>query len=100
MGRETVAVETPAAERAELHGHDVDASGVITMRPVESVDIPPGASVTAATGGLHVMLFGLAEPLKAGTTFNATLVLEPAGRVAVEVFVESVGATEPSHHDP
>lgn len=92
-----VGVETGAAERAELHAHEIDAAGVMSMHAVEAVDVPAGATIVLAPGGLHVMLFGLAAPLALGTTFEATLTFERAGRVAVEVHVENVGATAPSH---
>jgi copper(I)-binding protein len=92
-----MAIETPVAERAELHESAVDANGVMTMRMVESVEIAPGATVKLAPSGLHVMLFGLTAPLRAETMVVATLVFERAGRVAVEVYVETVGAAEPSH---
>ncbi|MBM3584524.1 MAG: copper chaperone PCu(A)C [Alphaproteobacteria bacterium] len=92
-----IAIETPVAERAELHESAMDANGVMTMRMVEAVDIAPGATVKLEPGELHVMLFGLAAPLRVETMVAATLVFERVGRVAVEVYVEPVGAAEPSH---
>lgn len=100
QGAETdrlIGVETGAADRAELHTHEIDANGVMSMRRVEAVDVAPGALVKLAPGGLHVMLRGLHDPLIAETMFSATLVFERAGRVAVSVYVEGPGATEPSH---
>ena len=86
-----VGVETPAAERAELHTH-LHEDGVMKMRRVEGgIALPAGESVALAPGGLHVMLFGLAAPLEEGTRFPMTLVFKKAGRLAVEIQVEPIG---------
>ncbi len=86
-----VAVETPAAGRAELHTH-LHENGVMKMREVEGgIELPAGESVALAPGGLHVMLFGLAAPLEEGSRFPMTLVFEKAGRLEVEIAVESIG---------
>lgn len=41
---------TPVASRAEVH-ETVDDQGVMRMRPVPAVDLPPGVPVTLAPGG-------------------------------------------------
>ena len=82
--------------RAEIHASEVDAQGVARMRPVEALEIPPGATVTLAPQGLHVMFMGLTAPLAAGASIPATLVFERAGEIAVEFKVEprAAGATD------
>ncbi len=90
-----VAVETPAAKRSELHGHSMDG-GVMRMRPVEAIELAPGAPVVLRPGGLHVMLMGLKAPLKEGGRFSLTLVFEEAGRLEVEVRVEGAAAMGPA----
>lgn len=90
-----LAASSPAAERAELHTH-LNEDGVMKMRQVAAVELPPGASVTFAPSGLHIMLFGLAQPLKQGTTFPLTLIFEKAGSRTVTVTVEGPGARGPS----
>ena len=89
-----IAAETPAARRAELHSHQMD-QGVMKMRPVEAVEIAPGGSVELKPGGFHVMLMGLAAPLKQGESFSLVLTFERAGRIEVDVRVGSVGAAGP-----
>ena len=74
--------------RTEIHASEVDAQGVARMRPVEALDIPPGATVTLAPQGLHVMFMGLEAPLAAGASIPATLVFERAGEIAIEFKVE------------
>ena len=90
-----VAVESPAAKRSELHGHTMDG-GVMRMRPVEAIELAPGAPVVLQPGGLHVMLMGLKAPLKQGGRFPLTLIFEKSGRLEVEVRVEGATAMGPA----
>jgi copper(I)-binding protein len=83
-----VAVEAPFP-MVQVHATETDASGVARMAPVEALEVPPGATVTLAPGGTHVMFMGLAEPLTAGDTLDAALVFEKAGRVEVQFNVEA-----------
>lgn len=90
-----VAVETSAADRSALHGHTMDG-GVMRMRPVEAIELAPGAPVVLRPGGLHVMLMGLKAPLKEGGRFPLTLIFEKAGRLEVEVRIEGATAMGPA----
>lgn len=62
-------------------------SGEMTMREVESVEIPAGESVVLQPGGYHVMLIDLVAPLEVGSTFDVVLTFETAGDVVVTVEV-------------
>ncbi len=79
-----VGVQTPRAEKAELHSH-VHKGEVMSMQRIESVELAPGAEVAFKPGGNHVMLFKLTEPLVAGEQFPLTLIFEKAGEVMVDV---------------
>ena len=92
-----LAVATPIAKRAELHGHMMDA-GVMKMRPVTAIEVAPGTPTVLQPGGLHVMLMGLRAPLKEGDRFPLTLTFEGAGSVEVQVDVAGVGAMGPAGH--
>jgi copper(I)-binding protein len=81
-----------AFPRTEIHTVEVGADGVTRMRPLEALDIPPGATVTLAPEGLHVMFMGLTEPLAEGTSIPATLVFERGGEIAIEFKVEPRGS--------
>jgi copper(I)-binding protein len=82
-----LAVEA-AFPRVEVHETRTDADGVARMLPVEAVEIPPGATVTLAPRGMHVMFMGLEAPWTAGEEIPATLVFERAGKVPVVFAVE------------
>lgn len=74
--------------RVTLH-ESVEADGMMTMRPLERLEIAPGETAVLAPGnGGHVMFMGLEAPFAVGERFGATLVFERAGRVAVEFVVE------------
>ncbi|PWE29860.1 hypothetical protein DDZ14_16665 [Maritimibacter sp. 55A14] len=94
-GDRLIAVKTPAADRAMLHGTETDADGVSRMAHIEALDLSPGETVTLAPGGMHLMLMGLAAKLEEGASFPLILRFESAGEVAVDVPVLGVAATGP-----
>jgi copper(I)-binding protein len=87
-----VSVATPAASMAMIHESRI-VDGVATMDMKHTLDIPAGGTVTMAPGGLHVMLTGLAAPLKEGEQIDLELVFEKAGAMKVSVPVS--GFTKP-----
>ena len=70
----------------ELHRSE-EKDGVMTMSPVEAVEIPAGGMAHFGPGGLHLMLFDIESPLKAGESLELTLEFEQAGEVPVSVAV-------------
>lgn len=89
-----LAVSTPVAAQAELHGHTMQ-DGVMKMRPVEAIEIGPMQATALQPGGHHVMLMGLENPLVEGATFLLTLTFETAGSLEVEVRVQGIAAMGP-----
>ncbi|MDX1433811.1 MAG: copper chaperone PCu(A)C [Gammaproteobacteria bacterium] len=92
-----VGASSPAAERVEIHTHTMDG-GMMKMRRVESVDLPPGEYVTFEPGALHLMLFGLKQPFVEGETYPVTLQFDHAEPVEVTVTVRPVDAGTSSGH--
>jgi copper(I)-binding protein len=92
-----IAISTPAAERAQLHGHTMDDQGVMKMRPVDGIEVPPKSETSLEPGGLHVMLMGLRAPLKEGESIAMTLRFEQAGEIDVTVTILAPGAMGPAH---
>jgi copper(I)-binding protein len=92
-----VSVQSTAAETVQIHEMKMDGD-VMRMREVgQGLEIPPGATVTLAPGGFHLMMMGLKGPLKQGTKVPLTLVFEKAGKIDVELAVEGMGASHPAH---
>jgi periplasmic copper chaperone A len=91
------AAASPVAERVELHLSTMEG-GVMRMREVPAIDLPPGETVTLKPGGLHVMLMGLKQPLQPGEIIPLTLEFEKAGKREITAAVGKVGAMEPEPH--
>lgn len=91
-------VSTPVAAMADVHESTAEG-GVMRMRPVAALPIPPGKTVTFAPGGYHIMLMALRHPLLAGQTFPLTLTFEHAGPMTVDVRVLAIGAEATPDHD-
>ncbi len=92
-----IAVRTPVAEQAQVHEMKMDGN-VMRMRALDGgLEILPGATVTLAPGGLHLMLMGLRKPLVRDTRVPLTLVFEKAGSVEIELSIEAMGAQARAH---
>jgi protein SCO1/2 len=89
-----LAIECPAAERAEMHG-TARVDGIMKMRPVASVDLPAGGRLSFQPGGLHAMLIGIKQPLKEGGRLPLTLVFQRAGKLRFEAAIQGLGTPDP-----
>ena len=92
-----VSAASEAAESIEVH-ETVEENGVARMRPLEGAGIPAGGALVMRPGGAHLMLMGLAAPLKEGGSFPLTLNFEKAGTMTIEVQVAPLGADAPPGH--
>lgn len=83
------------AGSVEIHSMSMEG-GVMKMAPVENgLVVKPGETVTLKPGGLHLMFFGLKDPLKKGQTVKGTLTFAKAGSMPVTFTVESLAAKAP-----
>lgn len=90
-----VAVSAEIAGKVEVHEMAMD-NGVMKMRPLDKgLVIEPGKTVKLAPGGNHLMLQNLKRPFKQGDKVPVTLEFEKAGKVAVSLDVQGVGAQAP-----
>jgi copper(I)-binding protein len=83
-----VGARSPLAERVELHTHVME-SGMMRMQQVAAIDLPPGERVRLEPGGLHLMLFGLRQPLVAGQQLPLTLELESGETLELDFVVRA-----------
>jgi len=93
-----IAAATPRAESVEFHRSTLEG-GVMRMRAVDAIEIPPGAELKLRhDGGLHLMLVGLKEPLLDGQRFPMRLRFRHAGEIEVMVWVQKPqGRTAHAH---
>ena len=92
-----VSGSSPVANKVELHTHLME-DGVAKMRPVEVIEIAPGAPAVLKPGGLHLMIMGLVQKLEAGQTMPITLVFENGGEVTLEVPIKGLGEAGQAAH--
>ena len=83
---------TPAAGAVELHMHTND-DGVMRMRRIPHIHLPPGKTVALQPGGLHIMLFDLASPLKPGEELPITLTFQDGSTKSISAIVRTVQST-------
>jgi periplasmic copper chaperone A len=87
------------AGKVEIHEMAMDG-GIMKMRSLDKgLAIEPGKTVKLAPGGYHLMLMDLKSPLKQGDKVPVTLTFEKAGKVALSLDVQGVGAQAPAHGD-
>lgn len=90
--RKIAAVHVEGVERAEMH-ETTERNGISSMQQVKDVPIDAGKSVQFKPGGLHVMLFDVADTLKAGGTTELTITLDNGDKISVPARIESLGGT-------
>lgn len=95
-----IAISTDISKKASLHRSIVE-DGIMKMRPMSAIDLPPGGQLELKPGGYHIMLMGLSRQLVEDDRFTMTLTFERIGAVTVQVMVGSVAAMDasPSGHD-
>lgn len=62
--------------------------GQMTMRPIDSLELPAGETVTLEPGGYHIMLIDLVAPLETGQEIEVTLTFESADERTITVPVQ------------
>lgn len=92
-----VAVESPAAKRTEIHRSSM-AGGIMKMERQDRVALAPGARVTFAPGGYHLMFMGLTRALKTGDRVPATLVFASGAKLSAEFEVRVAPPAGHAHH--
>ncbi len=91
-----VGVKGDISDRIEVHEMSM-TDGVMKMRPVDGgLTIDPGKTVKLAPNGYHLMILDMKGPLKQGDKLSVTLEFEKAGKVAVTLDVQGVGAQGPA----
>ena len=85
-GDALLAVDVADAARAELH-QTINDNGVVRMRAISELPLPPGASLVFEPRGDHVMLMGLKQPLQPGGHLGTTLRFKTHPPVVIDAAV-------------
>ena len=79
-------VLTDYALKVEMH-ESVEENGVMTMKPINSVDIPAKGTVTFAPGGKHLMLWGVNDTAISRGKMQLTFLLDNGARLLVDAVI-------------
>lgn len=79
--------EAAGAGRAALHDSVETDAGMARMQPVPSLPLGPGASVTLAPRGLHIMLMDLERMPQPGASLRLCLLTSDGGRSCTDARV-------------
>jgi copper(I)-binding protein len=88
-----IAATSSVAGHMEVHEMAMDGDVVKMREQEEGLPSPAGQKVTLKSGGYHVLLMDLKEPLVEGTTLNVTLTFAKAGTIDVPMMVGARNAT-------
>ena len=85
---ELIGAASNAADAVEIHESKMEED-VMTMMHMEAVALEPSQKVKFMPGGLHVMLIGLKQELKAGDEIEITLQFMNSADIALTVPVKA-----------
>tara|TARA_R110002072_G_scaffold20025_1_gene73542 strand:+ start:110 stop:643 length:534 start_codon:yes stop_codon:yes gene_type:complete len=77
------------AERVELHGHTMNADGMMQMRAIGPQRVGEDGPLVFAPGARHLMVFGL-NPVSEGDSVPGVLEFQNAGEIPVTFEVRSM----------
>ena len=86
-GARIVGASSDVAGVVEIHEMAMEGN-VMRMRPIRSLDLPPGSTVELKPGGHHMMLMDLKRPLATGEKIKVELRLETRDKKLVTQPVE------------
>jgi len=87
-----IGVSADFATKAEIHNH-ILVDGMMSMQQQSEVVIQPGESIQFSPGGLHIMLFGLKQPLSEGQSVVFSLQTSDGESISV-----TANVAKPSVH--
>jgi len=83
-----ISVKSPVAGVVELHKSEMKGE-VMSMTPVDFIEIAAGGQTELKPGGLHIMLIDLKEDLKPGNQVELTLLFEKSGEITIQAEVRA-----------
>ncbi len=86
-GARLLSASSDVAAVVEIHEMAMDGN-VMRMRPIRSLDLPPGSTVELKPGGYHMMLMDLKRPLATGERIKVELRLETRDKKLVTQPIE------------
>jgi periplasmic copper chaperone A len=95
---ELLRVSSSSVVRAEMHDSKLDPkTGMMTMDPIDRLQIPAKGKVEFKRGGKHVMLYGVNLPARRLEKLDAEFLFSNGDRIVVTVPVVKADAVEGDH---
>ena len=94
-----VAAESDVALRTEMH-ETVKEGGMVQMKPITRVVVPPRGEVKFQPGGKHVMLFGVDPRIAERGSLPMTFLFSNNVRIAVDMKLEPADTAAAAKADP
>jgi copper(I)-binding protein len=88
-------VLTDYALKVEMH-ESMSENGMMSMKPLDSVDIPAKSTVAFAPGGKHLMLWGVNDTAISRGKMTLTFLLANGDRLLVDAIIQKPGAAAAS----
>lgn len=89
-------VMSEAAVLVEMHD-SVMKGGMMTMKPVDSVDVPAGGMVRFEPGGKHLMLWKINQGVADSGKIPLVFLFSNGDRILVDAAVQQPGAAPPAN---
>lgn len=88
-------VLTDYALKVEMH-ESMSGGGMMSMKPIDSVDIPAKSTVAFAPGGRHLMLWGVNDTAIGRGKMTLTFLLANGDRLLVDAVIQKPGGAAPA----
>lgn len=83
------------AQRIEMH-ESMAMGGMMTMKPVDKVDIPAGQTVAFEPGGKHIMLFRINQDAVTQGKIPLTFLFSNGDRIQFDAVIQKTGEPAPA----
>lgn len=90
-------ISSPAFGQVEIH-RTTTRGNIARMEHLKELVIPPHSSVAIKPGGMHLMLMGGKNPLRAGDQVPMTLIFKSGAEVAISAAVRSMQEEDAGNH--
>lgn len=85
------------AQTVELHTTSME-DGIMKMRHVDGLALPPGLEIRMEPGGMHIMLMGLTQKKQPGDAITCTITFEHAQELTFTAKVRPLGGAQDTGH--
>lgn len=90
-----LSVISPVVLRVDMH-ESMEKGGMMSMEPLDAVDIPARSDVTFGPGGKHLMIWGINPGAKAQGKLPLTFIFSNGDRIIYDAVIRNAGEGGPA----